>query len=289
MASNDKRQQRRRQIKFWMTTHHLCMYMQYMESLWFNGISLNGHNFTISEQIVILCCTNVSRDLFQVVSSFCSGDFLFGSVVKCQFFRVYSKEKVNRIGVYFFGVVCVCMRVWFLWVHFFWINQTKWVTSFQKLLSIPFSYWFKKKYIERNQVDKKLFDEKIKMVNQGAETIDAFEHFSTAHFIPPKQSFREFLYNKKAKTVLGRNGESWSKYSWIIKKIENLKYTKWSYNLVWVEWGRNNISDEKILCAIAILRSSRKNEIISISLVMLLLCSRCKPHCEWFNWKSQST
>lgn len=50
------------------------------------------------------------------------------------------------------------------------------------------------------------------MVNQGAETIDAFEHFSTAHFIPPKQSFREFLYNKKAKTVLGRNGESWSKY-----------------------------------------------------------------------------
>lgn len=50
------------------------------------------------------------------------------------------------------------------------------------------------------------------MVNQGAETIDAFEHFSTAHFIPPKQSFREFLYNKKAKTVLGRNAESWSKY-----------------------------------------------------------------------------
>lgn len=49
------------------------------------------------------------------------------------------------------------------------------------------------------------------MVNQGAETIDAFEHFNTAHFIPPKQSFREFLYNSKTKTVLGRDGNSWRK------------------------------------------------------------------------------
>ncbi|XP_031636259.1 sodium/potassium-transporting ATPase subunit beta-2-like isoform X2 [Contarinia nasturtii] len=49
------------------------------------------------------------------------------------------------------------------------------------------------------------------MVNQGAETIDAFEHFNTAHFIPAEQSFRDFLYNSKTKTVLGRNANSWIK------------------------------------------------------------------------------
>lgn len=49
------------------------------------------------------------------------------------------------------------------------------------------------------------------MVNQGAETIDAFEHFNTHHFIPPKQTFREFVYNSKAKTVLGRTANSWCK------------------------------------------------------------------------------
>ena len=49
------------------------------------------------------------------------------------------------------------------------------------------------------------------MVNLGDETIDAFQHFDTGHFIPPKQSFREFLYNSKTKTVLGRSGNSWSK------------------------------------------------------------------------------
>lgn len=49
------------------------------------------------------------------------------------------------------------------------------------------------------------------MVNQGAETIDAFEHFNTAHYIPHEPTFREFLYNPKTKTVLGRNANSWCK------------------------------------------------------------------------------
>lgn len=49
------------------------------------------------------------------------------------------------------------------------------------------------------------------MVNLGDETIDAFQHFHTAHIIPPKTSFRDFLYNPKTKTVLGRTANSWCK------------------------------------------------------------------------------
>lgn len=50
------------------------------------------------------------------------------------------------------------------------------------------------------------------MVNQGDETIDAFQHFTATPIIPPKQSFGEFLYNPKKKTVMGRTADSWSKY-----------------------------------------------------------------------------
>lgn len=57
-ALNGIEWQRQRQRQ---TTHHL--YAIY--GIWFNGISLNGLNFTVSEQIVILSCTNVSR-LFRV-------------------------------------------------------------------------------------------------------------------------------------------------------------------------------------------------------------------------------
>lgn len=90
-------QRQRRQIL--MTTHHLLyaitwnLSLSFCRCLWINGISLNGHNFTVSEQIVILRCTNVSR--------FCSGDFWY--LVRhwvCDF--SYFKEKVRWNGVYSF-------------------------------------------------------------------------------------------------------------------------------------------------------------------------------------------
>lgn len=50
------------------------------------------------------------------------------------------------------------------------------------------------------------------MVNQGDETIDAFQHFHAAHYgVPPKQSFSKFIYNSEDKTVLGRTVHSWCK------------------------------------------------------------------------------
>lgn len=49
------------------------------------------------------------------------------------------------------------------------------------------------------------------MVNQGAETIDAFQHYHQTNMIPPKLSFCEFMYNAEEKTVMGRSADSWSK------------------------------------------------------------------------------
>lgn len=49
------------------------------------------------------------------------------------------------------------------------------------------------------------------MVNQGEETIDAFHHYPHTNIIPPKLSFREFMYNAEKKTVMGRTADSWSK------------------------------------------------------------------------------
>lgn len=50
------------------------------------------------------------------------------------------------------------------------------------------------------------------MVNLGDQTIDAFQHFPSHPVMPPKQTFCEFLYNSKTKTIMGRTSESWRKF-----------------------------------------------------------------------------
>lgn len=65
------------------------------------------------------------------------------------------------------------------------------------------------------------------MVNQGDETIDAFQHFTATAIIPPKQSFGEFMYNPKTKTVMGRTADSWSKYIFFfVQKDPSLFFKK---------------------------------------------------------------
>lgn len=51
------------------------------------------------------------------------------------------------------------------------------------------------------------------MVNQGDETIEAFQRLNTAHFdgVPTKQPFLKFLYNSEDKTIFGRTVHSWCK------------------------------------------------------------------------------
>lgn len=63
------------------------------------------------------------------------------------------------------------------------------------------------------------------MVNQGDETIDAFQHFTATAIIPPKQSFGEFMYNPKTKTVMGRTADSWSKYIFFFSFKKTLRYS----------------------------------------------------------------
>lgn len=54
------------------------------------------------------------------------------------------------------------------------------------------------------------------MVNQGAETIDAFQqYYSRPPVLTTKESFTKFLYNPSDKSVFGRTGSSWSKYTQI--------------------------------------------------------------------------
>lgn len=61
------------------------------------------------------------------------------------------------------------------------------------------------------------------MVNQGAETLDAFEHFNRHNYIPPKSSIKEFIYNPKTKSILGRTSSSWGKCN-ILQIIRNFIY-----------------------------------------------------------------
>lgn len=68
------------------------------------------------------------------------------------------------------------------------------------------------------------------MVNQGAETLDAFEHFNRHNYIPPKSSIKEFIYNPKTKSILGRTSSSWGKCN-ILQIIRNFIY-KSEMNLI---------------------------------------------------------
>lgn len=144
MASNDNGDDKPNEKKNSDDHAPLIIYAIYGISLWFNGISLNGHNFTASEQIVILSCTNVSRGLIQIVF-FLFWWFLvrFGPVLSVIFVSIPRSK----------WAVTVCfVFVLLLLVHFLGVaNESHISKNYYRILSfIELKKKIEKKHLIRN-------------------------------------------------------------------------------------------------------------------------------------------
>lgn len=157
----------------------------------YHGISPNMITITIrfiSDRIVILHCANVS---------------LFRSTAEIdRYLTLMLKPKIvfEVLKFHFDG-----RRSGSVWLNLF--------SYFYETGKLLWSYKHLVRFLFRNKkYNRKIIGPTAKMVNQGVETIDAFQQFSSTYYgVPPKQTFAQFLYNSKEKTVMGRTFHSWCK------------------------------------------------------------------------------